>query len=674
MQNFNEKINLISQIAETLRGIYKPEKYGDIILPLCVIRRFDCILETKKEEVLEIYEEYKDLPEDSIEDVMLAELEERLGIMQKFYNISPFTIEKLLNDSENIKSNLEEYLNGFSNNVKDIMQHFDFKKEIERLSKNNALYNTIKEISKVDFHPDVVSNQEMGYIFEELIRRFNENGEAGDHYTPREVIELCMNTLFYGKEDVINQKGKILSIADFCAGTGGMLSVAEKFIRNKNKTADVQLFGQEINEQSYAICKSDMLIKGQNPENIVLGNTLDNDGHSGRQYRYLISNPPFGVQWKKEEAKVKEEHEKLGFNGRFGAGTPRVSDGSLLFLQNMISKMYKDEEGSRVAIIFNGSPLFTGDAGSGESNIRKWIIENDMLEGIIAMPTDLFYNTGIATYIWVLTNRKSPERQGKIQLVNAIDFYKPMRKSLGNKRKEISPEQIEEISKIYAEFKESEHCRIFDNEDFGFRKVTVERPLKLKFQVTAEKIEELKSHTQFINLAISKKKKEDIKTQEEAEGREKQEKLIEMLESFDESEVFMSRNKFLKALKKKLKEFNLDFVKGNLLKAIWQTIGERDEEAEICKDSKGNIEPDTSLRDTETIPLKEDIQEYFKREVLPHVPDAYLDESTFDNIGYEIPFTRHFYKYEELRPFEDIMAEISDLEKEIQEDIKAVFE
>lgn len=674
MQNFNEKINLISQIAETLRGIYKPEKYGDIILPLCVIRRFDCILETKKEEVLEIYEEYKDLPEDSIEDVMLAELEERLGIMQKFYNISPFTIEKLLNDSENIKSNLEEYLNGFSNNVKDIMQHFDFKKEIERLSKNNALYNTIKEISKVDFHPDVVSNQEMGYIFEELIRRFNENGEAGDHYTPREVIELCMNTLFYGKEDVINQKGKILSIADFCAGTGGMLSVAEKFIRNKNKTADVQLFGQEINEQSYAICKSDMLIKGQNPENIVLGNTLDNDGHSGRQYRYLISNPPFGVQWKKEEAKVKEEHEKLGFNGRFGAGTPRVSDGSLLFLQNMISKMYKDEEGSRVAIIFNGSPLFTGDAGSGESNIRKWIIENDMLEGIIAMPTDLFYNTGIATYIWVLTNRKSPERQGKIQLVNAIDFYKPMRKSLGNKRKEISPEQIEEISKIYAEFKESEHCRIFDNEDFGFRKVTVERPLKLKFQVTAEKIEELKSHTQFINLAISKKKKEDIKTQEEAEGREKQEKLIEMLESFDESEVFMSRNKFLKALKKKLKEFNLDFVKGNLLKAIWQTIGERDEEAEICKDSKGNIEPDTSLRDTETIPLKEDIQEYFKREVLPHVPDAYLDESTFDNIGYEIPFTRHFYKYEELRSFEEIMAEISDLEKEIQEDIKAVFE
>ena len=297
MQNFNEKINLIWQIAESLRGIYKPEKYGDIILPLCVIRRFDCILETKKDEVLEIYEEYKDLPEDSIEDVILAEMEERLRLKQKFYNISPFTIESLLNDSENIKANLEEYLNGFSNNVRDIIQHFDFKKEIEKLNKNNALYNILKEFGKVDFHPDVVSNQEMGYIFEDLIRRFNENGEAGDHYTPREVIE---------------QKGKILSVADFCAGTGGMLSVAEKYIRKQNPTADVQLFGQELNDQSYAICKSDMLIKGQNPENIVLGNTLDNDGHKGKQYRYLISNPPFGVQWKNEEPKVIEEHEKLG--------------------------------------------------------------------------------------------------------------------------------------------------------------------------------------------------------------------------------------------------------------------------------------------------------------------------------------------------------------------------
>ncbi len=673
MQNFNEKINLIWQIAESLRGIYKPEKYGDIILPLCVIRRFDCILETKKDEVLEIYEEYKDLPEDSIEDVILAEMEERLRLKQKFYNISPFTIESLLNDSENIKANLEEYLNGFSNNVRDIIQHFDFKKEIEKLNKNNALYNILKEFGKVDFHPDVVSNQEMGYIFEDLIRRFNENGEAGDHYTPREVIELCMNMLFYGKEDVINQKGKILSVADFCAGTGGMLSVAEKYIRKQNPTADVQLFGQELNDQSYAICKSDMLIKGQNPENIVLGNTLDNDGHKGKQYRYLISNPPFGVQWKNEEPKVIEEHEKLGFNGRFGAGTPRVSDGSLLFLQNMISKMHKDEEGSRVAIIFNGSPLFTGDAGSGESNIRKWIIENDMLEGIIAMPTDLFYNTGIATYIWVLTNRKSKEREGKIQLVNGVDFYKPMRKSLGNKRKEIKPEQIEEIKRIYAEFKEGEYCRIFDNEDFGFRKVTVERALKLKFRVTEEKIEEFKNTTPFINLAVSKKKKEDERAEEEALGREQQETVLKLLQSFDSARVYMDREEFLKELKKAVKEHKADFIKGTLLNAIVNSIGERDEQAEVCRDSKGNIEPDTSLRDTESIPLKEDIQEYFKREVVPHVPDAWLDESSFDKIGYEIPFTRHFYKYEELRPFADIMAEISDLEKEIQEDIKAVL-
>jgi len=467
MQNFTEKINLIWKIAETLRGIYRPEDYGDIILPLCVIRRFDCILEEKKDDILKLYDEHKDLPANSLDNIMFIEMEDKLKIEQKFYNISPFTLNKLLNDSENIKSNLEDYLNGFSNNVKDIINHFDFKKEIEKLSKNNALYNTIKSLSDVDFHPDVVSNQEMGYIFEDLIRRFNENAEAGDHYTPREVIELCMNMLFNGKENTINQTGKILSVADFCAGTGGMLSLAEKYIKQRNDSADVQMFGQELNDKSYAICKSDMLIKSQNPDNIYLGNTLDNDGHSGKNFRYLISNPPFGVNWGiNEKDSVLDEYKTKGFNGRFGAGTPRVSDGSFLFLQNMLSKMYQDEEGSRVAIIFNGSPLFTGDAGSGESNIRKWIIEEDMLEGIIAMPTDMFYNTGIATYIWVLTNRKTENRKGKIQFVNAVDLYKPMRKSLGNKRKEITPEQIIEINNIYTEFKETEISKIFDNEDF----------------------------------------------------------------------------------------------------------------------------------------------------------------------------------------------------------------
>lgn len=673
MQNFNEKINLIWSIAETLRGIYKPEKYGDIILPLCVIRRFDCILEEKKDEVLALYEEYKDLSENNLEEVMFPEMEERFGITQRFFNTSKFTIDKLLNDSDNIKANFEEYLNGFSRDVKDIIQHFDFKKEIEKLDKNKVLYNTIKDFAKVDFHPNIVSNQEMGYIFEDLIRRFSENGEAGDHYTPREVIDLCMNMLFAGKQESITQKGKILSVADFCAGTGGMLSVAEKYIRAINPTADVQLYGQEINDQSYAICKSDMLIKGQNPENIVLGNTLNEDGHSGKHYRYLISNPPFGVDWKTEKSDIEDEHTKLGFKGRFGAGTPRVSDGSLLFLQNMISKMYRDEEGSRIAIIFNGSPLFTGDAGSGESNIRKWIIESDMLEGLIALPTDLFYNTGISTYIWVLTNKKSAERRGKIQLLNASEFYKPMRKSLGNKRKEIQDTQIAEIVKIYSEYKESEICKIFDNDDFGFRKVTVERPLKLKFQVSQEKIEEFKGTTAFINLAVSKKKKEDEKAQEEAIGREQQKSLLKLLQSFESTKVYMDREEFLKALKKAIKEHKTDFIKGALLNGIINSIGERDEDASPCKDAKGKIEADTSLRDTESIPLKEDIQEYFKREVLPHVPDAWLDESSFDKIGYEIPFTRHFYKYEELRPFADIMAEIETLEKEIQDEIKGVL-
>lgn len=672
MQNFNEKINMIWQIAETLRGVYKPEKYGDVILPLCVIRRFDCILEEKKDEVMEIYEEYRELPEEAIEEIMLAEIEARLGSEQKFYNTSPYTMEKLLDDPENIKENLEEFLNGFSGNVRDIIQHFDFKQEIVKLSKNNALYNTLKEFTKVDFHPEVVSNLEMGYIFEDLIRRFSENGEAGDHYTPREVIELCMEMLFYGREDSINQKGKILSVADFCAGTGGMLSLAERYIKKRNRSADVQVFGQEINDQSYAICKSDMLIKGQNPENIVLGNTLDNDGHKNKEYRYLISNPPFGVQWKKEEDKVKKEHSELGFKGRFGAGTPRVSDGSLLFLQNMISKMYKDEEGSRISIIFNGSPLFTGDAGSGESEIRRWIIESDMLEGIIALPTDMFYNTGIATYIWVLTNRKSEERRGKIQLVDATSFHKSMRKSLGNKRKEMTREQIAEVKRIYSEFTEGEFSKIFDNEEFGFRKVTVERPLKLKFQVMEDKIEAVKETSQYASLAKSKKRKVEEKEAEEALGREQQERLVQFLENFGD-EVYMDRAEFLKVLKKRLKDEGLDFVKGAFLKAIWSAIGERHEDAVVCTDSKGNIEADTSLRDTETIPLKEDVQEYFKREVLPHVTDAWIDESTLDKIGYEIPFTRHFYKYEELRGFEEIMAEIEALEGEIQECIKAVL-
>ena len=589
----------------------------------------------------------------------------------QFYNVSDFTWKKLLDDSENIKSNFEEYLNGFSNNVKEIIGKFKFKDEIAQLDKKDKLYAVLSKMYEVDLHINSVSNNKMGYIYEEMLRRFTENSAAGEQYTPREVIRLCMEMLFMGKENFLTEDGKVISIADFCCGTGGMLSIAEDYIEKINPNAIVNVYGQELLDESFAICQADMLMKGQNPDNIRLGNTLTQDRFSGEKIRFLISNPPFGVTWKDEEKKVKEEAD-LGFDGRFGAGTPRVSDGSLLFLQNMISKMYDDEEGSRIAIIFNGSPLFTGDAGSGESNIRKWIIEEDLLEGIIALPTDMFYNTGIATYIWVLTNKKEEKRKGKIQLVNASEYYQLMRKSLGNKRKEITPEQIKEITNLYSSFEESENSKIFDNEDFGYRKITVERPLKLSFKVNEEAIENVKNTTQFINLAVSKKKDLEVKEIEENEGRQKQEKLIKLLESFDNTLEYMDRDKFIKDLKAKSKEFDIALPAG-LIKAIVNAIGVRNEDAEVCKDSKGNIESDSSLKDTESISLKDDVYEYFKKEVKPHVNDAYIDESSINNIGYEIPFTRHFYKYEELRAFEDIMKEVESLESEIALEIRKVL-
>lgn len=669
--NFNH-VSFLWNIAESLRGTYKEEDYRKVMLPMIVVRRFDCLLDNyNRETIKEVYSTYDFLPEEEKDEIVIADLKENHGMDLQFYNVSDFTWKKLLDDSENIKSNFEDYLNGFSNNVKEIIGKFKFKDEIAQLDKKNKLYAVLQKMYEVDLHINAVSNNKMGYIYEEMLRRFTENSAAGEQYTPREVIRLCMEMLFLGKESFLTEEGKVISIADFCCGTGGMLSIGEEYIEKINSKAIVNVYGQELLDESFAICQADMLMKGQNPDNIRLGNTLTEDRFSGEHMRFLISNPPFGVTWKDEEKKVKEEAD-LGFDGRFGAGTPRVSDGSLLFLENMISKMYDDEEGSRIAIIFNGSPLFTGDAGSGESNIRRWIIENDLLEGIIALPTDMFYNTGIATYIWVLTNRKDDARKGKIQLVNATDFYVPMRKSLGNKRKEISAAQIEVIKELYRRFEPSEKVKIFDNEDFGYRKITIDRPLKLSFKVNSEAIERVQQTTQFINLAVSKKKDEVVKAQEEALGREIQEKLITMLQSFDENKEYLNREEFIKILKAKGKEYGVT-LGAALVKAIVNAIGERNENAYVCRDSKGNIESDSTLRDTESIPLKEDIQEYFNREVKPHVSDAYMDESTFSNIGYEIPFTRHFYKYEKLRPFADIMKEVEELEGEIATEIRKVL-
>ncbi|MDK2934728.1 MAG: type restriction enzyme protein [Clostridiales bacterium] len=624
MINFQDKINFIWSIAELLRGPYKKEQYGDVILPMAVLRRFDCVLAATKQEVLEKYEALKKSGLQNMDPVL-----NRIS-KQEFNNTSKYDFEKLLADPDNIANNLRNYINGFSKNAREIIEHFDFDKQITKLNDNNLLYLVVSEFNKIDLHPDVVSNTEMGYIFEELIRRFSEHGEAGDHYTPREVIRLMVNILLNEDNEELTQPGLVVTVYDCCAGTGGMLSVTEQYLKELNPGIQVELFGQEINPQSFSICKSDMLIKGQNADNIILGDSFTEDGHRGRTFRYMLTNPPFGVEWKKAEKFIREEYEKEGFNGRFGAGLPRISDGSLLFLQHLISKMKQDEKGSRIAIIFNGSPLFTGDAGSGESEIRRWIIENDMLEGIIALPDQLFYNTGISTYIWIVTNRKNsdpmkgPVRTGKIQLVNAVDFYQKMRKSLGNKRNEITEEQIKEITRIYGEFKENEYCKIFDNEDFGYQKIVVERPLRLNFQVTEERINNLYNETAFKKLAESRKKGASG-LKEIEEGKKLQKQIIETLKTMDSTILYKNRDDFTKVLKKAFKNTDMK-LNSSLLKAIISALSEKDETADICVDSKGNPEPDPDLRDTENVPLKENIHEYFEREVKPHVPDAWTEE------------------------------------------------
>jgi type I restriction enzyme M protein len=668
VNGFQDKVNFIWSIAELLRGPYRKEQYGDVILPMCVLKRFDDVLEPTKGKILERYKQLRQTSLQNIDPVL-----NRIS-KQDFNNTSEYNFQKLLDDPDNIAANLRNYINGFSKNAREIIEHFDFDKQITKLDSNNLLYLVVSRFNEIDLHPDTVSNLEMGYIFEELIRRFSEHAEAGDHYTPREVIRLMVNLLLNEDHDHLTQKGLVVTVMDPACGTGGMLSIAEDYMRELNPDIQVEVFGQEINPQSYAICKADMLMKGQNADNIVLGDSFTEDGHRGKEFRYMLTNPPFGVEWRKAEKFIREEHEQLGFDGRFGAGLPRISDGSLLFLQHLISKMKSDEKGSRIAIVFNGSPLFTGDAGSGESEIRKWIIENDLLEGIVALPTDMFYNTGIATYVWVISNKKNddimvgPVRTGKIQLVNAVDFYEKMRKSLGSKRNEISPDQIKEISRIYGEFKEDEHCKIFDNEDLGYYKIVIERPLRLNFQVNEERIERVKAERAFENLAKSRKKGE-AGLKEIEEGKKLQEAIVTMLQGMD-STLFKNRDDFIKVLKKAAKKHDIT-LSAQILKALLNGLSERDENADICTDKKGNPEPDTELRDTEIVPLKEDIHEYFEREVKPHVPDAWIDESK-TKVGYEIPFTRHFYKYKPLRPAEEILTEIKGLEKDILAKLRKV--
>jgi type I restriction enzyme M protein len=574
MKNVKESANFIWSIADLLRGDYKQSDYGKVILPLTVLRRLDCVLETTKEDVLKKFDQLKTTSIENLDPI----LNKSAGY--NFHNRSQFDFNKLIADPNNIAANLRNYINGFSEDAREIIEQFEFENQINKMDEANLLFMVVKRFQEIDLHPDHISSMEMGYMFEELIRKFAEisNETAGEHFTPREVIRLMVNILFLNDREILTTKGITKTMFDCCAGTGGILSVAEEYLNELNPDARLEVFGQELNPESYAICKSDLLIKGQNASNIKKGNSISDDQLSDMQFDYLATNPPFGVKWEKFAKPVKKEHEELGHGGRFGAGLPSVGDGSFLFLMQLMSKMKSpDNGGSRLAIVFNGSPLFSGSPSKtkNESSIRQWIIENDLLEAVIALPNQLFYNTGISTYIWIISNKKPKERKGKVQLINAVDFSKKMSKSLGNKRNEISNKQIAEITKIYGDFVPNEFSKIFDNKDFGYAKVTVERP-------------------------------------------------------------------------------------------------ERNAKGQIVTDKKGNPKPDSSLRDTENVPLTMDLQEYMEKEVLPHVPDAWVDESK-TNIGYEVNFTKYFYQYKPLRSLDDIRKDIMAIEQETDGLLKEVI-
>jgi type I restriction enzyme M protein len=691
-QTHQQLASFIWSICNLLRGPYKRNEYRKVILPLTVLRRFDCILVPTKAKVLAKYEKIQEKSAKIVQS-QLCEITKR-----DFYNISKLDFPRLLDDPNHLAKNVAGYISGFSNNVRDIMDRFAFGEQIGRMSEKNLLYEVIKAFANIDLSPERVDNHQMGYVFEELIRIGAEqsNEEAGEHFTPREVIRLMVNLLLAPEKDLA-KSSIVKKIFDPACGTGGMLSVAEEYIRSLNAAAKPFLFGQDWNDEAWAICRSDMLIKGKNADNIVLGDSFEKDGFAEpepkNKFDYMLANPPFGVEWKQQQKFIEKEAER-GDQGRFGAGLPRVNDGALLFLQHMIAKMQSPQDGgSRIGIIFNGSPLFTGDAGSGESEIRKWIITNDWLEAVVALPDQLFYNTGISTYLWILTNRKEPERKGKIQLIDARHFYVKMRKSLGNKRNEIGdgtsgrPDQIGDITRIYANFRHDEKrevsidgqvkkrsvSKIFTNDAFGFHKVSVERPLRLNFAFTEERIAKLEVEPGFQKLATSQKHKEDQRLAEIENGRERQEAirtLLKWLKKAHGDERFIDREQFLSLLKnhERTADLRLDPAER---KAILSALSERDETAEICRDSKGNAEPDAELRDTEIVPLTEEIEVYFKREVLPHVPDAWPDKSK-TKIGYEIPLNRHFYVYEPPRGLEEIEEDIKSLESEILNMLKEV--
>ena len=748
---FKQHGDIIWDIANLLRGPYRPPQYRRVMIPLTVLRRLDCVLESTKDRVLAMH---KKLVTENKYDAEAIEkiINQKLGLT--FHNTSEFTFQKLLGDPDKLASNLGKFMAGFSSRARKIIEKFKFEEEIEKLDEANRLFEVVKRVASVDLHPDTIPNIAMGYVFEDLVRRFNEqaNEEAGDHFTPREVIKLIVNLLFT-YDDLVYKEGKVIKIYDPTCGTGGMLSESEKLIVDPesglNPSANLELFGQEYNPESYAICGSDLMIKGEDVKNIVFGDTLgtgrpkegfvDGDGHPDEKFHYMLANPPFGVEWKPEKDHVTHEHNEFGFSGRFGPGLPRINDGALLFLLHMISKMHPAPadggEGSRIGIVFNGSPLFTGDAGGGESNIRRWIIEHDMLEAVVGLPDQLFYNTGISTYVWIVTNRKPAKRAGKVQLINGADFAWKMKKSLGNKRKcigdgaEGTPNHIAVLTQLYGGFRHDARLtvgeiqtnvdpkrdqtqsllvsKIFDNREFGYLKITVERPLRLNFTVTDERIARFMRTAAFQELAVSRKRKNKAKIEEEIlEGKAAQAAILEVLEGmrggFAGFPPVKDRKQFQNELADAFKAADIT-LDGPLRAALLApgSLGEKDPTAEICRDKKGDPEPDADLRDTENVPLppgialplpldyeskknkgkvdvtalldlvREHCEAYLAAEVLPYRPDAWIDHSKI-KVGYEIPFNRHFYQYEPPRPLNEIEADIAGLEQEIMAMLKEV--
>jgi type I restriction enzyme M protein len=657
-ENHSQTAAFLWSIADLLRGDFKQSQYGRIILPFTLLRRLECVLEPNKAKVLEAAKQHQNRPDHAREQLLLK------AAAQQFFNASPLTLATL-SDTQTA-DDLLSYVQSFSKDAREIFEHFHFEDFVQQLSAADLVYQVVQRFASVDLSPSRISNFGMGIVFEELIRKFAEssNETAGEHFTPRDVVHLATSLVITGQDDKL-KPNRIVTVYDPTAGTGGFLSEGDEYIQSISEKVTVSLFGQELNPESYAICKADMLIKGQNVENIKLGNTLSGDQLPGREnhFDFMLSNPPFGVEWKKVQKQIIDEHKQKGFDGRFGPGLPRVSDGSLLFLLHLVSKMRDSREGgSRIGIILNGSPLFTGGAGSGESEIRRYLLQHDLVEAIVALPTDMFYNTGIATYIWVLSNHKAKERKGKVQLIDGSKHFAKMRKSLGSKRQYINDEQIEELVRLYGQFEETPQSKIFPIDAFGYRRITVERPLRLNFQASPERI------------ALVMEEKAIQKLDEGARST-----LEKALTSLEEAELYRNRDQFAKTLKKALSDHSIK-LSAPQFKALLSALSERDPEADICE-SKGKPEADTGLRDNENVPLGESIHDYFEREVKPHVPDAWIDESKIDPLdeevglaGFEIPFNRHFYVFEPPRPLEEIDRDLkacTDRIKEMIEELSA---